>query len=86
MMRHTTKVQMIIAPAAMAYMARQPSHSPTSPLITREAKMPVSSPETMRPTLAPFFSGREYWAAMGINICGMTEQTPTANDAAMTGR
>ena len=70
--------------AAITYIERQPSHSPTSPLITREARMPVSNPETIRPTLAPFFSGREYWAAMGMNICGMTEQAPTANDAAIT--
>ena len=37
--RHTT-----ISAAEMKNMARQPSCSPMKPLITREARMPVSSP------------------------------------------
>jgi len=78
----TTKAHTSIRPDAMKYMARQPSTSPTTPLTTREARMPVSSPEMTMPTLRPLCSGRENCEAIGTNICGIIEPTPVRNDAA----
>ena len=43
--------------------------------------MPMSSPLTSMPMLRALCSGREHCAAMGINICGMTEQIPVSNEA-----
>ncbi len=48
-----------IVAAAAPYIVRQPHHSPTAPLTTREARIPVSSPERMIPTLRLRSSGRE---------------------------
>ena len=73
-----------ISAAAIMYMARQPSASPTSPLTTREASMPVSRPEITSPTLRPLFSGSENCDAIGTNICGTIEHAPVTSDAAHT--
>ena len=43
--------------------------------------MPVSSPDTTIPTFLPLFSGRENWEAIGMNICGITEQMPVRSEA-----
>ena len=57
----TTKAQMHISPAAIKYISRHPNSSPTQPLTTLEANIPVSRPEMTTPTLRPLCSGREYW-------------------------
>ena len=74
--------QTIIKAAAMKYMARQPSQSPTKPEMTREARMPVKRPDMTMPTLRLLCSGRENCEAMGTKICGMTEQIPVTSEAA----
>ena len=71
MMRHIT-----IIPAATKKINRHPKYSPTIPLTTREAKIPVSNPDTIMPTFLPLVLGVENCAAMGIKICGITEQMP----------
>ena len=73
MMTHIT-----IIPAATKKMNRHPKYSPIIPLTTREARIPVSNPDTIIPTLV---SGVENWAAMGIKICGITEQMPVSREA-----
>ena len=78
---NTTIAQINIMPAAMWYISRQPISSPINPLTTREARMPVNSPDKTIPTFLPLFSGRENWAAIGMNICGIIEQTPVRNEA-----
>ena len=69
-----------MSPAAAKYISRQPKSSPTTPLTTREARIPVSKPERTIPTLRFLYSGREYCAASGMKICGMTEQTPVTSE------
>ena len=54
--------------AAIKNMARHPKYSPTIPLNTLEAKMPVNNPDMIIPTFRPLFLGVEYWAAIGTNI------------------
>lgn len=56
-------------------------YSPTMPLTTREARIPVSSPERIIPTFFPLVSGVEYCAARGMNIWGITEQAPVSREA-----
>ena len=80
----TTKAQIHISPAAIKYISRHPNSSPTQPLTTLEANIPVSRPEITTPTLRPLCSGREYWEAMGTNIWGIMEQTPVTKEAAQT--
>ena len=63
-------------------MVLHPQYSPTIPLTTREPKIPVSSPLTNIPIFCDFFSGWENCAAMGIKICGITEQIPVIKDTA----
>ena len=76
MMTHIT-----IIPAATKKMNRHPKYSPIIPLTTREARIPVSYPDTIIPTFFPVVSGVENWAAMGIKICGITEQMPVSREA-----
>ena len=76
MMRHIT-----IIPAATKKINRHPKYSPTIPLTTREAKIPVSNPDTIMPTFLPLVLGVENCAAMGIKICGITEQMPVSREA-----
>ena len=78
---NTTIAQINIMPAAMWYISRQPISSPINPLTTREARIPVNSPDKTIPTFLPLCSGRENCAAMGMNICGIMEQTPVRNEA-----
>ena len=54
MMRHIT-----IIPAATKKINRHPKYSPTIPLTTREAKIPVSNPDTIMPTFLPLVWGGE---------------------------
>ncbi len=75
-----TSAERTISTAAMQYISRQPSTSPTAPLTTREARMPLSSPERMMPTLRALSAGREYWAAKGMKMWGMTEQSPVRKE------
>ena len=77
----TAMAHSIIIPAAMKYISRQPSTSPTNPLMTREASMPVSRPDMTMPTLRPLFSGQENWEAIGTKICGIMEQIPVMSEA-----
>ncbi len=79
---NTTMAHSNIIPAAMKYISRQPSTSPTNPLTTRDASIPVSNPEMTTPTFRPLFSGRENCEAIGTNIWGIMEQMPVMSDAA----
>lgn len=79
---NTTIAHSNIIPAAMKYISRQPSTSPTNPLTTRDASIPVSNPEMTTPTFRPLFSGRENCEAIGTNIWGIMEQMPVMSDAA----
>ena len=79
---NTTIAHSNIIPAAMKYISRQPSTSPTNPLTTRDASIPVSNHEMTTPTFRPLFSGRENCEAIGTNIWGIMEQMPVMSDAA----
>lgn len=46
--------------------------------------MPVSSPESTNPILRDLYSGRENSPAIGMNICGTTEQAPSTSEAIHT--
>ena len=67
-------------------MVRQPQYSPTIPLITRDPRIPASSPLTSIPTLRALFCGSENCETIGMKICGMTEQTPVTSEAASMQR
>ena len=82
--RVVTMAQTTIKPVAIKYISRHPNISPTIPLITREASIPVNRPETTSPTFRPLFSGFEYNAAIGMKICGITEQIPVKREAVRT--
>ena len=60
MMRHIT-----IIPAATKKINRHPKYSPTIPLTTREAKIPVSNPDTNHAYISSFGFGVENCAANG---------------------
>ena len=81
-MASMTASEATMATEATANMVRHPSHWPTMPLTTREARMPHSSPLSTHPMLRALSAGREYWPAMGMNSCGTTEQAPITSDAA----
>jgi hypothetical protein len=53
-------VDMNMKADAMKNTARQPKYSPTRPLNTREANIPVSNPEIMMPMFLPLSLGMEY--------------------------
>ena len=74
-------MQISITTAAMRNISLQPSQSPTYPLMTREARMPVRSPDSTIPIFLLLFLGAEYCPAIGMKNCGITEQAPRKREA-----
>ena len=65
----------------MKNISRQPNHSPTYPLTTLDARMPVSSPDKTMPIFLLLFFCSEYCPAIGMKNCGITELAPNNSEA-----